>query len=334
MPSNGLFWVDASTGVAQRRSETELDALLARDDGWLWFDVPEPDEAAAAVLRESFDFHPRVVEDALERNHVSRLHVYKDYLFLVLHRPEAGMSGHVHYLEIDLFVGRNYLVTTHGPRNPVVTLESMLTETREVASRLQSARLTVASPVALCYAIVSALTNVEERTVNVLARDAGRLEQRVMAQEDDAQPQQFLDELFVARHALLTVRTMAAQGTEVFERAANLRSAALPEVDVRLLKDLADQYHRLERITSSQLEFLHGVTDFYRARTDTRMTIAAERLAVIAAVTLPVTAISSVVGMNVIVNTSTHLGWLIVLLVVMIALSGWLLRWARRQGWW
>ena len=80
--------------------------------------------------------------------------------------------------------------------------------------------------------------------------------------------------------------------------------------------------------------FLTGVTEFYRARTDTKMTIAAERLAVIAAMTLPVTAISSVVGMNVIVNQSTHWVMLIILLSVMITMSLILLRWAKRQGWW
>jgi len=36
------------------------------------------------------------------------------------------------------------------------------------------------------------------------------------------------------------------------------------------------------------------------------MTFAAEQLAVIAAVTLPITALSSVIGMKVIVNDSTH----------------------------
>jgi magnesium transporter len=49
-----------------------------------------------------------------------------------------------------------------------------------------------------------------------------------------------------------------------------------------------------------------GVTEFYRASTDTKMTIAAERLAVIAAITLPITSLSSVMGMNVIVNFSVH----------------------------
>jgi Mg2+ and Co2+ transporter CorA len=77
-----------------------------------------------------------------------------------------------------------------------------------------------------------------------------------------------------------------------------------------------------------------GVTEFYRARTDTKMTIAAERLAVIAAITLPITSLSSVVGMNVIVNDSTKWLPLAILLAIMLAISLILLRWARKQGWW
>ena len=53
----------------------------------------------------------------------------------------------------------------------------------------------------------------------------------------------------------------------------------------------------------SQEDYLQGVIEFYQTRTNTKMTIAAERLAVIAAVTLPITALSSVMGMNVIVNS-------------------------------
>jgi Mg2+ and Co2+ transporter CorA len=76
------------------------------------------------------------------------------------------------------------------------------------------------------------------------------------------------------------------------------------------------------------------VIEFYQTRTGTKMTIAAERLAVIAAVTLPVTALSSVVGMNLIVNEQTRTGPLIALLVIMMIMSGTLLIWAKRKGWW
>ena len=85
---------------------------------------------------------------------------------------------------------------------------------------------------------------------------------------------------------------------------------------------------------NEEKDYLQGVIEFYQTRTNTKMTIAAERLAVIAAVTLPVTALSSVLGMNVIVNDSTHYGALAVLLAIMVAMSAALLVWSKRKGWW
>jgi Mg2+ and Co2+ transporter CorA len=87
-------------------------------------------------------------------------------------------------------------------------------------------------------------------------------------------------------------------------------------------------------IAHAQLEFLMGVTESYRAKTDTKKTVAAERLAVIAAITLPITATSSVVGMKVIVNERTLWIPLAILLGFMTTMSIMLLRRAKRQGWW
>jgi Mg2+ and Co2+ transporter CorA len=211
-------------------------------------------------------------------------------------------------------------------------LDAALRETESVAARMASGRLHPTSPFGLSYAIVSTIARREAALVAEIARQVGLLEQRVMASSNE-EPQGFLTELFTARHQLLTIKTMAAQAGEIHRRAIKLTTFARPE-GMEMMQDLLDQYERVTSISQSQLDFLMGVTEFYRARTDTKMTIAAERLAVIAAVTLPVTAISSVVGMNVIVNQSTHWVMLIILLSVMIAMSLVLLRWAKRQGWW
>lgn len=170
------------------------------------------------------------------------------------------------------------------------------------------------SPFGPTYAIVSTIVRRESALVADLARQVGLLEQRVMAAIDNEVPQDFLTALFTARHELLTIRTMASQGGEIYSRAITLSSRFAPKESIKLMRDLVDQYKRVSHLSQSQLEFLMGVTDFYRARTDTKMTIAAERLAVIAAVTLPVTALSSVVGMNVIVNDQTRCLPLIILL--------------------
>jgi Mg2+ and Co2+ transporter CorA len=119
----------------------------------------------------------------------------------------------------------------------------------------------------------------------------------------------------------------------VYGRIAALESR-VPVPDRPLVADLVDQYTRIRGLADGEREYLQGVIEFYRARAETKMTIAAERLAVIAAVTLPITALSSVYGMNIIVNSQTHVAQLIVVLVIMAVMSAGLLWWAKRQGWW
>jgi len=238
----------------------------------------------------------------------------------------------VHYLELDQFVGEDFLVTVHGPLNPKVPLEAALRETEAAAARLETGRLRPTSPFGLTYAIVSAITRGEAEMVAEIAREVGLLEQQVMADVDE-DAQEFLSQLFAVRHELLTIKTMAEQGSEIYRRAIKLTIFAPPE-GLELMKDVLDQYETVTHISDSQLRFLIGVTEFYRARTDTKMTIAAERLAVIAALTLPITSLSSVLGMNVIVNSSTHWTALAILLLIMLIISLILLRWARKQGWW
>jgi magnesium transporter len=326
-----LRWINDAEGVSLREL-AELPDLLTRTDGFLWLDIPVWSEQADDILANQFCFHPMAIDECRNRNHIPRVHVYPQHLFIVVHAPEVGTSGHVHYLELDQFIGEHFLVTVHGPLNPKVPLEAALRETTSVAERMKRGRLHHTSPFGLTYAIVSSIARREAELVGEIAREVGLLEQRVMAASDE-EPQEFLTQLFTARHELLTIRTMAAQGGEIYRRAVNLTTFAPPK-GIELMKDLLDQYERVASISQAQLNFLMGVTEFYRARTDTKMTIAAERLAVIAAVTLPITATSSIVGMNVIVNEQTLWIPLSILLAFMATMSILLLRWAKRQGWW
>jgi magnesium transporter len=309
-----------------------LPELLEAGKGLVWVDVPVPDEQAMNVLSEVFGFHPRAVAECAERNHVPRAHLYPDHLFVVLHAPEEGVGGHVHYVELDQFIGRGYLVTLHGPLAPSVPVDTALRETRAVLQRVEAGRIRPRSAFRLSHAIVSTLIRHEEDFVARRARTVGALEQRVIA-GGAKDPERFLDELFRVRHELLAVRTMAAQSVEIYGRLTKSASAVTGE-DRKLLSDIMNQYHHVRRVADSQREFLQGVIDFYRAQTDTKMLIAAERLAVIAAVTLPVTAISSVLGMNVIANADTDFVLAPVLIAVMVAISVVLLAWTRRKGWW
>ena len=120
----------------------------------------------------------------------------------------------------------------------------------------------------------------------------------------------------------------------IYGRLTAMTGRAVPAGERPLLEDLGDQFERVASLSDGEKEFLFGVIDLYQTRVATRMTVAVERLAVLAAVTLPVTAVASVYGMNVIVNQQTHVPQLLLVLTLMVAMSAALLRWTKRQGWW
>jgi magnesium transporter len=319
------------SGIEQRTVE-ELPELLQQRAGLVWVDIPKVDDEAIRVLSEVFQFHPLAIQDCENRNHVPKVHVYPDHMFVALHSPELGTGGRVHHLELDQFVGPGYLVTVHGPLDPEVIPELAFRETNAVLKRIRAGRLRPEASFELSHAVVSALTRHQEGFVGILALEVGLLEQRVMTDSDD-DPEEFLEELFRARHGLIAVRTMAALSGEIYGRMATL-TRFVPAEAQPMVVDIHDQLERIKGLADGETAFLQAVIEFHESRTNTKMTIAAERLAVIAAVTLPITALSSIYGMNVIVNEKTHYVQLAVVLLIMVAMSAALLRWARHQGWW
>ena len=205
-------------------------------------------------------------------------------------------------------------------------------ETSAVRGRIEAGRFAPATPAELSYALSSALARRQRALVGLVAEKLPGLEHEVM-QSTLAEPEVLLERMFLIRHELITARTMAAQTHDVYARVGSL-DRFVPEPSRLLARDLADQFNRVRSIADGEAQFLFGVIELYQTKVNTKMTLAMERLAVIAAVTLPITALASVYGMNVIVNQSTHYTQLIIVVAVMLTMSGLLLHWAHRQGWW
>jgi magnesium transporter len=316
----------------ENHDAADVRTLAARDDGFVWLDVADFGEDDERLLAEVFGFHELALRACRERNHLPSTHAYPDHVFTVLHAPEIGEPGHVHMLELDQFVGARYLVTIHGPLNPAVPVEHALEETRGVLRRVELGRLRPATPAELSFSIVTVLARRQLALVSAVAEKVAGLEARVMA-DDFRRPEGLLHEMFLVRHELLTARTMTAQSHDIYARLAGL-GRFVPAQDQPLWQDLAVQFDRVRSVADGEREFLFGVIDLYQTRVATKMTVAVERLAVLAAVTLPITAVASVYGMNVIVNDRTHVQQLLLVLALMAVISGVLLRWTKRQGWW
>ena len=321
----------SDAGVVEESVEG-IPLLLKREDGFLWLDVPVWSSEIDGLLGAELGLHPVAREYCRVRNRMPMVHGYRDHVFMVLHRPVVLGRGETRLVELDLFVGDRFLVTVHKRDEASIAAVEGVSEIEETLDRIAGGRVAPRTPIELTHALVSLMALRQRLLVQDVAVRVAEVEEKVLRRQL-SNPEHALEEMFLVRYELLSVRTTAAHSEEVLARARKLLGPGHHD-DETQLADLQDMFRRVHRMTDSEQELLAGVIDLYRTRTDTKMMIAMERLAVLAAVTLPITAIASVYGMNMIVNTRTQYPQLIIVLIIMVIISGYLLRWTKKQGWW
>ena len=106
-------------------------------------------------------------------------------------------------------------------------LERALVETRAVLRRIEEGRLPARDPDASCPTRSSRRWPAGSTPlVGTVAEKVAGLEQRVMV-DDFRHPEALLEEMFLVRHELLTVRTMAAQSHDIYGRMTALTGRAV-----------------------------------------------------------------------------------------------------------
>ena len=139
--------------------------------------------------------------------------------------PLLGEAGHVHLLQIDQIVGHNYLITVHGPINPIVDATEMLVETRAVLKRIESGRFQPSSPAELSYAIGSAIARRQRAVIGDVAEKLPELEIKVMA-PSFREPEELLEQMFLVRHELTTKGAFMAKNRALLDEVQRLRDKA------------------------------------------------------------------------------------------------------------
>ena len=65
-------------------------------------------------MQEEFDLHELAVEDARHGHQRPKIEEYGDSLFVVLHTVEFTPSDEIKIGEVDIFVGRNYVLSVRS----------------------------------------------------------------------------------------------------------------------------------------------------------------------------------------------------------------------------
>ncbi len=81
----------------------------------LWLDIKEPGERDFDLMANVFDFHPLSIEDAKNPQELPKIDEFNKYILVVFHRIAYNLkTGKIEPKEIDIFLGRNFIVSVHS----------------------------------------------------------------------------------------------------------------------------------------------------------------------------------------------------------------------------
>src|SRR5438445_7493813 len=88
----------------------DIGKYVSRPECFVWVAMKDPGPGELAVMQHEFDLHELAVEDARHGHQRPKIEEYADSLFAVLHTTEI-IGDTLAMGEIDIFVGRNYILT-------------------------------------------------------------------------------------------------------------------------------------------------------------------------------------------------------------------------------
>jgi len=308
----------------------EFGTLLQDPEGLLWVDLmAEPPEVCEPILLETFGFHPLAVDDALQESHVPKVDDWGTYLYLVLHAMifDGQEDGRLEAPELDIFLGRNFLVTYH--EQPIAAVERVWELCRRDERHLQK------GADHLLYRLADELVTSYMPVVERMDEAIDRFEDQIFDRPDPTT----VERLFALKRALLHQRRILMPQREVLNRLARDDYAAI-DADSRIFfRDVYDHLVRLHDLNESMRDLVGGALDTYLSVINNRMNEIMKTLTLITTLFMPISFLAGFFGMNFFQPVTAALnGWtdrmafgLTLLLMVLTPFGMYL--WMRKRAW-
>lgn len=271
-------------------SPAQTAAIRAGQGGLVWVDIESTNLHHVGLLDHAFHFHPLAIEDVLNPMSRAKLDAYDDYLFIVLRTVTFAESTDDPYdletMNLNIFVGANYVVTAHAGPSP--TTQSVVQMVERNPDLLARGTARVAH--LLCDAAVDAYFPILDR----LDEFVDGLEDRVFARFDETA----LQDIFRVKRLVLSLRRFLAPQREIFNVLTNRPTPLLPAESQLYFRDVYDHVLRINDGLDTYRELLSGTLDSYLTQVSNRLGMVTKGLSVIATVSVPFVVISGMWGMN------------------------------------
>jgi magnesium transporter len=219
----------------------DISDYLQRPDCFVWVALKDPTVPELAEMQEEFTLHPLAVEDAQVGHQRPKLEEYGESVFAVMHLVEMTIKdGGIAELgvgEIDVFVGRNYVLSVRSRSQQ---------QFMGVRARLErEPHLLRQGSGFVLYALIDAVVDRYFPIIDAIEAELEHIEQQIFAR---ANAREMTQKLYALKERVVVMKHAVFPLMEV---AAKLSGGRVPSVCANTQEYFRDVYDHLVRLNTS-----------------------------------------------------------------------------------
>jgi magnesium transporter len=267
----------------------DLPELLKDNSAVIWVDMEAPTEADERVLLDVFHFHPLTVEDCRENRHYPKVEEFENYLYFIVHGVTADISPErFNTIELDGFLGPNYVITYHHDMFRIINNVKQLLRTTPVVCHRGTAFL---------------LHQILDQVVDYYSPVLDDFDDRIDRLEDDIftlkRPNNMiLSEIMDLKRSVLRLRRISGKQMDILHRMSRGEFSLIPEEMRPFYRDVYDHLVRVVDLAENYRDLISGSLEAYLSVVSNRLNEIMKVLTIFSAIMLPLTFIAGVNGMN------------------------------------
>lgn len=277
-------------GLKKIEKRSSIKRLLQNNKNLVWLDITDPSEDDIDLMVDDFRFHQLAIEDAIFPQNQPKIDDYNDYLFVVLHEMSypRGKDLKVKAKEVNIFIGKNYLLTIHSAPLPSISKLFQLCLNDKVKAMQRDSGF-------LLHAVIDNIVDGYFPVVEQMENYVENVEDRVL----EGAEEKLLETIVDLKKSVLTMRNFIVPQRRIV---GSLGRAGTPFIKPTMSAYFRDVYDHIERVNNmldTYHNMLNSTMDAYLSMVSHRLNAIMKTLTIITTIMMPMTLITSFYGMNV-----------------------------------
>lgn len=250
-----------------------------------WYEFLSPTPEQLDELQRQYRLDPLAMEDVRNFDERAKVLDFGDYLFVTVHALVRD-DGEMHDHELEVFLGRDYLITIHN--DPLPELD------RAFKRCLIDPKRQDLGPDYLLYLIVDEMTDSLFPMLDAMDDEIDRIEDEII---NKAKPET-LGRIFQLKQEYIQMRRSVAPMRDVINALAGTRYGFIDSKTALYFRDVYDRLSRIYELIETARDLLGNALDTYLSVQSNQLNNVTKTLTIIATIFLPISFIVGWGGMN------------------------------------